>query len=162
MITSLYYTSKKQDSVLIFSCLLFRVMAHWFGNLLCLLPKNFVEWSGFPLKKFVKNNFVLAFFGILPQFLNYYVVTFSSLVRHFVSLCFRDLSINQFYFNFLHCLRLIYLFSASELGMYIISFEINKNYEIKFWIILITWQKMFLALGILEKRWNWSYCNIKT
>ena len=55
------------------------------------LPKNFVEWSGFPLKnllpalkKFVKNNFVLAFFGILPQSLNYYVVTLSSPVHHFV------------------------------------------------------------------------------
>lgn len=65
------------------------------------LPENFVEWSGFPLK------------NLLPA-LKTYVVTFSSLVRHFVSLCFRDLSIHQFYCSFLHCLGLIYLFSANE------------------------------------------------
>ena len=52
-------------------------------------------------------------FGTLSQSLNY-VVTFSSPFCHFVSLCFRDLPVDQLYFTFLHCLGLIDLFSADE------------------------------------------------
>lgn len=113
MITSYQYSNKNET---LFSFLAGFFFISWLTSSADCL------WLGFShknllsaLKTFVKNDFVFSFFGILTQSLNYYVVTFSTHVRHFDSLCFRDLPVNQFYFNFLHGLGLTGSQPLSEL-----------------------------------------------
>ena len=80
--------------------------------------------------------FVRSFcFCYYPSNYELNVVTFSSSFRHFVLLCFRDLSVNRFNFNFLHSIStfsavsgFIYVFSANEraeIFSYILSRETN-------------------------------------